>query len=950
MFRNPRENALPGLRTTILPSTGRPPSPSYNGDHSARQNHSPYFGESATPTPGLARIATKDLVALGSPSSRRTSVTKKAPAKNVSGKSRASRPNQSILNYFGKTAQICTTEGHSAPQDAELFFEETTKPLSTPIEDWRRDRSASPGFFVGHEGMNGTGYQGHEECFDQSIDAVKRRKLQGDTDDAWSVSGGTILDARFLSGHASSPAEGAKSHKSVRQVGGFVDDSSDEEEIAHEYVLAPEHEKVNETVDTGEVSLLHGGTRTPNACVKIVSESQGQDAYQNEPLSSQEPNNPKIEDIDEDDIPNSLIPSRPSLQRESTSRYGVDEFSGLDDFDDEFFEGGEEFMERKWMEEQRMLEEGLDEDSKSESGEESVVTPNAGVTVAAAAGRGDAMACCPVCYTHLQGFTETQASTHVNACLDANPTPMPALHDTDTGNIKKEAFTNASMPRRFQRAAVARPGQENPFGPTQDGKSGSVFSRLMSGHAEDAAWAAAAANENASRGKPAYQRTCPFYKILPGFYIAVDAFRYGNVQGQNAYFLSHFHSDHYIGLTSSWCHGPIYCSKVTANLVRQQLRVDPKWVVALEFEKKVEVPNTKGVFVTMIPANHCPGSSLYLFEKRISNGPKGPKMNRVLHCGDFRACPAHITHPLLMPDVVDVLTGQTKQQWIDTCYLDTTYLTPKYAFPSQEDVIGSCAEMCVSLSKDVVDTSDSWEKAKADRAGCTMTKFLERTTSEDAIIKPDEDVKPTTRGRLLVVIGTYSIGKERICLGIAQALKSKIYAPPSKMKICACLEDPELSALLTPHPLEAQVHMQTLMEIRAETLHEYLQTYQGHFSRVVGFRPTGWNYRPPSGRNADNPAVATVLHNEGWKSHFTMRDLVPQRGSTKESNCFGVPYSEHSSFRELTMFCCALRIGRVIPTVNVGSAKSREKMKAWIERWEVERKKNGLFNIDQGKW
>ena len=137
--------------------------------------------------------------------------------------------------------------------------------------------------------------------------------------------------------------------------------------------------------------------------------------------------------------------------------------------------------------------------------------------------------------------------------------------------------------------------------------------------------------------------------------------------------------------------------------------------------------------------------------------------------------------------------------------------------------------------------------------------------------------------------------------------------------------------------------MQTLFEIRADTLSEYLDGLKPAFSRVVGFRPTGWSYRAPAGRMLANPPVPTVLRGEHWQSPFTVEDLQPQRGSTRESACYGVPYSEHSSFKELTMFCCALRIGRVIPTVNVGSEKSREKMKAWMDRWEGEKRKNGLF-------
>lgn len=714
------------------------------------------------------------------------------------------------------------------------------------------------------------------------------------------------------------------------------------------------------------------------------------------------------------------------LQNESSADQDFGDLEGLnEDFDDDIFEG-EELREMRFIKEQARLEAEEAGVQTCDDGLETLMEDD-GMTES-----------CPICSSSLAGVTPAQATVHVNSCLDGDPTPLPSTRSvkppspepnrTEAGVLREKTAGLVSAPevgKRFARAAVARPGQANPIElggePSKnDGNPTTAFSRLMSGHAEDTAWATAAAAENAARGKPAYQRTCPFYKIMPGFHICVDAFRYGAVDGCRAYFLSHFHSDHYVGLTANWTHGPIYCSKVTGSLVRSQLRTAEKYVVELEFEKRLPVPGTDGAFVTMIPANHCPGSSLFLFEKTVSHfnphsRSKEKRVQRILHCGDFRACPAHIEHPQLKPETIDAL-GKVKQQKIDVCYLDTTYLNPRYSFPPQTDVIQATANLCLELDKSLRAEDESvWNSVLRRREGRgvgnndTVSRFFV-AAADKAIPEPgraNQNAAATTantsssssssssptqaatvgpnafsvlaqkardnRNRLLVVCGTYSIGKERICKAIAQALGTRIFAPPAKIRICSQLGDPELAALMTSDPAEAQVHMQMLMELRAETLAEYLDANRPHFGRVVGFRPSGWNYRPTLANNngsaggaaaggggggggssaaqvtANMPPssvpTAHILHGHAWRTRFGPRDLVPQQGSSRDAMCFGVPYSEHSSFRELMLFVMSLRIERVVPTVNVGSEPSRRRMRGWTDRWLAERRRGGVVRL-----
>ncbi|GFR43607.1 hypothetical protein Agub_g4704, partial [Astrephomene gubernaculifera] len=104
-------------------------------------------------------------------------------------------------------------------------------------------------------------------------------------------------------------------------------------------------------------------------------------------------------------------------------------------------------------------------------------------------------------------------------------------------------------------------------------------------------------------------------KWIPGTDFLVDGFNFKSPRCSH-YFLTHFHSDHTVGLNRGFKGGVIYCSHVTARLLVHDMGLRPQLVRPLDVGRPVVI---SGVRVTPLDANHCPGSLMFLFE--VPTGP-----------------------------------------------------------------------------------------------------------------------------------------------------------------------------------------------------------------------------------------------------------------------------------------------------------------------------------------
>ncbi|WOK94095.1 hypothetical protein Cni_G02797 [Canna indica] len=334
-------------------------------------------------------------------------------------------------------------------------------------------------------------------------------------------------------------------------------------------------------------------------------------------------------------------------------------------------------------------------------------------------------------------------------------------------------------------------------------------------------------------------RDTPPWCYVPGTPFRLDAFRY--LRGDcSHWFLTHFHMDHYQGLTRNFCHGKIYCSSITAKLVNMKIGVPWEKLQILPLNKKITVA---GVGLTCFDANHCPGAIIILFEP--------PNGKAVLHTGDFRFSGEMANNAVL------------QSCHIHTLILDTTYCNPKYDFPKQGAVI----------------------------------QFVTEAIQAEAF-----------NPRTLFLIGSYTIGKERLYLEIARLLRKKVYVGAAKLQLLRHLELPEEDMQwFTANEMESHIHVVPMWTIASFKRIKYVANqYSARFDLIVAISPTGWTH----GKGK------TKTPGRRWQQGTIIR--------------YEVPYSEHCSFTELKEFVHFISPEHIIPSVNNDGPESANAMVALL--------------------
>lgn len=97
---------------------------------------------------------------------------------------------------------------------------------------------------------------------------------------------------------------------------------------------------------------------------------------------------------------------------------------------------------------------------------------------------------------------------------------------------------------------------------------------------------------------------------------------------------------------------------------------------------------------------------------------------------------------------------------------------------------------------------------------------------------------PTT----LIVVGAYSIGKEKIYLTAAKRFGCKVCVDSHRMLVLTCQElEPSVKALLTTSEQGTRIHVISIGRLTVKQMNEYLRARPA-YTRIVALKPSLFFY------------------------------------------------------------------------------------------------------------
>lgn len=176
--------------------------------------------------------------------------------------------------------------------------------------------------------------------------------------------------------------------------------------------------------------------------------------------------------------------------------------------------------------------------------------------------------------------------------------------------------------------------------------------------------------------------------------ISLDRFDRENIHAR-AYFLSHCHKDHMKGLKGPLLQRKLqssrtvrlYCSFVTKELLLSNPKYAfwEEYIVPLELESPTQISlvdeasgEKEDIVITLLPAGHCPGSVMFLFEGCQGN---------VLYTGDFRLSIGDASR-------IEYLHSGSRVKDIQSVYLDSTFYDPRFfQIPPRDVCLNGISEL-----------------------------------------------------------------------------------------------------------------------------------------------------------------------------------------------------------------------------------------------------------------